>query len=342
MLDRSGTSGVKLHHWKTMALGLVAFMVVGFGPSLAFADDEPTEEEGLMKLRTANDAFDDEDFDTAYEYYVKAYEILEIPMIKYRMGQTAEKTDRVELAIEHYEAYREIGDDEEFLGRIDEALPELREQMVVTVELVSDPEGALVTIGDEELGETPRTVERDAGEEVEFEFALEGYETATAKQVLQPGEDPVVEVTLVPEDDLELEPMAQLDPAMEVDTGPAFGLWGWTSTGLGASLLALGGVLTFFQMDATDEVNSLDRSAHAAGSPDEWNDIRQQQEALREDANNYHRAAMGAYIAGGLMTAAGLGLLTFDAFSGDDGGPELGVNGGVGPAGGFVTIDGRF
>lgn len=331
---------------KVVALGLMVAVGLLMSPAMAFGEEEPTEADGLEKLRTANDAFDDEDFDTAYEYYVKAHEILGESMIKYRMGQTAEKTDRVERAIKHYEAYREVGDDEEFLGRIDDALPELRERAVVTVELTTDPEGAMVTIIDdeteEELGESPQTVERVPGA-FEVKFELEDYATKRVEKEAGAGDELAVEVELAEADAEEIAELEDLQD-VDVDDGPAFGVWGFSSAGVGVGLLALGGVMTFFQMDATNEVNELDRGTHEAASPDEWQQVRQQQQDLRDDANNYHRIAMSAYVAGGVLTAAGLGLVVFDMVGGGDEQPaaQVGVNGGVGPGGGMVTIDGRF
>lgn len=360
----------KIPSVKANIAGLVVLVSIGFIPAFVTAG-EPDQEQGLQALRTANDAFDEEDFDIAYNYYVEAYEILEVPMIKYRMGQTAEKTGHIENAVEHYEAYREIGEDEEFRARIDEALPRLREQLPATVDVITDPQGATLVVidaeTDEQLGESPVTFDHEPGE-VQLEMRLEGHETERIEKRLEPGQKHTVEVTLEPEVDeqpdevaeadepaekteevaeadepeetIELEPLEQLE---EPDDGPGLGMLGWTSTGLGASMLALGGVMTYFQMDATEQVNQFDRAGHREQlDPAEWESLRQQQQALRDDANSYYHAAVGAYVAGGVLTAAGLGLLTFDFLDGDDADADLSVGGGVNSSGGMVTIDGRF
>lgn len=350
---------------KGLIVAVVAMLGLFVAPAVATADEAPADEdEGLVNLRTANDAFDDEEFDEAYEYYVKAYEILEIPEIKYRMGQTAEKTDRVEMAVDHYEAYREIGEDEEFLGRIDESLPKLRDRLPASLEVVTDPDGARVVVDDgetrEEVGQAPVVVERPPGD-VEIRLELEDYDSKTVDRQLEPGGDVLVEATLEPVDD---EPVAEAETDDEPDAEPdeeldeelaepmaaqpevddsSLGVWGWTSTGLGASILALGGVMSIFQYQTTQEVNEFERET--SGSPADWQQQRQDQDRLRDDAESYHQAATGAYIAGGLLTTAGLSVLMYDAFSSDDqesSEPGVRLRGGVQSEGGFIGIDGRF
>ena len=318
-------------------------------PATAVADEEPDEEVGVEKLRTANDAFDDGDFETAYEYYVEAYDILEVPLIKYRMGQTADILGMAPEAVAHYEAYREIGEDEEFLERIDDALPSLRRNLPATVELVTEPDEVVITIDGEEIGTTPETFEYPAGD-VEIALERDGYESATLEESLAAGETHQLEATLDASDGPA--PMADVDdpgpqPDVDPDDGPSLGLWGWTSTGLGASILALGGVMSFFQADTTAQVNEFDRrqQAQQTDSQQDWDELRERQQGLRDDAQNYYQAATGAYIAGGILTATGLGILAYDAFSGDEApaeGEGLSFDVGFGPSGGFIGIDGRF
>ena len=340
----------------TIAIAVSAMMLLSVVavPSMAAADEEGTEEEGLQFLRTANDAFDDQDFDRAYEYYTQAYEILEVPQIKYRMGQTADEIGEVERAVEHYEAYREIGDDEEFLGRIDEALPELREQLMATVEIITEPEGAVVSIRDadgqdQELGASPQTYRGEAGD-VAIEVELEGYRDFATEETVEAGETRELDVELEPESVGDDEPQTvDMAPPSDVDErDSSYTTWGWTSTAIGTSILAVGGVMSYFQADTTRQVNDFDRSevlAGAGGDPEAWDAARSEQRSLRNDALNYHRTAIGAYIAGGLLTATGLGLLGYDAFFGDDDTDDEGlveVRGGVDSDGGFIGVGGRF
>ena len=322
-------------------------------PSVVMADEEATQDEGLQFLRTANDAFDDQDFERAYEYYVQAFDVLEIPQIKYRMGQTAAEIGEVELAVEHYEAYQEIGDDEEFLGRIEDALPELREQLKATVEIVTDPEGAVVSIRGaddqrQELGASPQTYQGEAGV-IEIEVELDGYLDYATETTVEAGETREVDVELQRESVGDDEPQTvDMTPPADIDERDAnYARWGWTSTAIGASILAVGGVMSYFQVDTARQVNDFDRSevlADGGDNPEAWNAARSQQRSLRNDALNYHRTAIGAYIAGGLLTATGMGLLGYDAFFRDETDDEglVEVRGGIDADGGFVGVGGRF
>lgn len=310
------------------------------GEESAEADDEPTTEDGLQYLRTANDAFDAGDFETAYENYQQAFEILEEPLVMYRMGETAEELENTPDAIEHYEHYREIGEDEEFLANIDEALPDLREQLPSTLEVVTTPPGATVTVSEPgipegtELGATPVSAERAPGA-IEIDISMEGYDSESVHIELQPGEERTIEREL----------QAQPDLTHDEPEDRNLGLWGWTSTGLGAAILAFGGVMTFFQFDTTEQVNEFERADHRDAEPEVWEQRREEQRALRSDAESYYRAATGAYIAGGLLTAAGLGILTYNGLGSDSGdaeGSEVGLRFGAGAEGGFIGVAGEF
>lgn len=334
---------------------VLVLLCIAFFPALLAADDEPTaaerQREGLTELRTANDAFDEDDFETAYEHYVKAFELLDEPMVKYRMGQTAEKIGEVEAAIEHYEAYLEVGDDEEFLGRIDEALPRLRDDGEATVDITSDPEGATIFVvgadgSEEEAGQTPATVDVVAGD-IHVALRLDGYEQADLHVGLEDGEEYSWDRTMVAEDDapetLEMAPPVA-EPIEDPDDS-SLSLVGWTSAGLGAGVVALGGVMTYFQRDTTNEVNEFDRQAAGEGTTQGERDyLRDQQAALRSDAETYHRVALLSFITGGALLAAGTGILIYDNASGDEGADEtgFGMRGGFSSSGGFIGVGGQF
>ncbi len=359
------TTAGQRKRWRRIQ-AVVAFLVLVMAacvvvPSVAVADQAT----GLEALRDANDAFDEEDFEAAYDNYEKAYEILGVEMIEYRLGQTAHAMGWAERAIMHYERYREIGDDEEFLSRIDEALPDLREQIQVTLEVRSEPEGAKLTVlepaGEFEEKQTPVTLTMQPGE-VELTLELEGYHPELLERNLEPGEEFVWDPTLVDESEeqpvaeLELdEPKAEEPPALaelqefdDVDEGESsLAMWGWTTTGVGVSLLAFGGVMSLFQSRTTDQVNELDRASAGAQTQsfEERQSLRREQEALRDDAHTYYRVSTGAFIAGGVLTAAGAGLL-LHGMMGSDSGSEaeegLSIRGGFSSDGGLISIGGRF
>ncbi len=328
----------------------VVIVLMGLMVSTPLMAEEDQREEGLQALRSANDAFDEEDFEQAYESYSKAFEILGIAQIKYRMGQSAHLRGEARKAVEHYEAYLEIGDDEEFVGRIEEALPELRAQLVTEVEVVTVPEGAEVVgrDGGEEVarGVAPTTWELEIAE-VELEANLEGYDSAQETLALD-GESQVrweVELSeAAPEDDERVSDEPVMAHPAEVEDSSTRVMMGWTSTGVGVSILALGGVMSLLQSSATDDVNDFDRAAASANTQTyaERQVLRNEQEALRQDADNYHRAAMSAYVAGGVLTAAGLGILMSDWLSSDDEERDLSIDAGVSSEGGFFGVRGHF
>lgn len=338
------------------AFGWVAGAIV-MAPTVAMAqeeqgEEEPTREDGLLALREANDAFDAGEYEKAYESYVEAFEILEVAMIKYRMGQSAEQAGFVARAVEHYESYQETGDDEEFLSRIDAALPELRAQLPATVEIVSEPEGAEIYLyaAEEEtlLGETPATVELEAGE-VAVALRLADHDEEVVRETLEGGQDYNWSVTLE-ESEATSEPLADGDESADgvdldieqPDEATDLTVWGWTATGIGVATLALGGVMTAMQSSVTDEVNSFDRSEEGRGATqEEINALRTELDTKRSDARNYYRAATSSYVAGGVLTAAGVGLLIFQNLRGPSD-TELSFDGHIGPQGGYVGFSGRF
>ncbi len=310
---------------------------------------EEERDEGLEALRGANDAFDDGDYEEAYRLYTVAYDILGVSQIKYRMGQSAHEKGDARKAVDHYEAYLEIGDDEDFLGRIDNALPGLRESLITVVEVRSQPEGAeIVAMSEgEELAraEAPVTWEKDVKELV-LQAHMEGYESAEESWTLDDHDRVEWDVELEAEEEVEprISEEPVVEPSPEVDDGSSRTVMGWTSTGLGISVLAVGGVMTVLQSRATDDVNDFDRSAAAAtaGSFAQRQELRSQQQSRRDDADNYHRAAMSAYVAGGVLTAAGLGLLMSDWLSSSDDQGGMSLDAGVGSDGGFLGIRGSF
>lgn len=370
-------SVARIERWRSMrwAVILLAWAMVASVaiPSVAVAD----EAEGLEALRDANDAFDEENFEEAYDSYDEAYEILGVDMIKYRLGQTAEQLGWTEKAVAHYERYREIGDDEEFLSRIDEAMPDLREQLQVTVEIISDPEGASVSVeapaGEFDDEQAPVTLTMEAGD-IAIALSLEGYDDERFEETLEAGEEYVFEATLKEAIDEEPEGIAELDDPEAIaepdeiadpkeadgpdaladfdeiddvdDAERSLSTWGMTTTGVGVSLLAFGGVMSVFQSRTTDEVNALDRAAAGAETQsfEERQSLRQEQQDLRDDAQTYYRLSTGAYLAGGVLTAAGVGLLVHSALgSTDDGSSDgLSIRGGVTDDGGVIGIGGRF
>lgn len=317
--------------WRTL-VGLC--LVVG-----ALALSSPAMAQGMSMLETiraANDAFESEDYQTAYDLYSEAYQELPEPTILYRMGQAAENLGMYREAIDHYTTYLDEGQDIEFIGRIAEVVPMLREKVPAILDVSSEPAGATIVAvdaegGEQELGVTPAQVDVGPGE-VTVVLRAEGYEEAIWQESAEAEGSYTWAPVLV-----EAPPalVAQEDVSGVDGEGGSLKTWGWTTTGLGVAALATGGVFTLLQNGATESVNSYDKQAAGAS--------RAELEGLKSDATGYFQTARAAYIAGGVLTAAGVGMLIYNASQGEDA-PEEGLSfeGGVGPDGGFVGLRGRF
>ncbi|RAL21668.1 hypothetical protein DL240_12495 [Lujinxingia litoralis] len=304
----------------------------------ALATASPAMAQGTSMLETirgANDAFEAEDYQTAYDLYSRAYAELPEPTILYRMGQAAEQLGMYREAIEHYTTYLDEGQDIEFIGRIAEVVPMLREKVPAMLEIASVPAGATIVGVDEagvetELGQTPATVDVGPGP-VTVVLRAQGYEEVIWQEDAQAegsyawSPEMVAEpVAMVVEDDLEVR-----------ESGGSLGAWGWTTAGLGVAALATGGVFTLLQQSATESVNSYDKRAIGA--------TRDELEGYKNDANGYFETARVTYIAGGVLTAAGLGMIIYQATQGDTTEEQaLSFEGGVSSDGGFVGLRGRF
>lgn len=314
--------------WRAM-LGLC--LLVG-----ALALGSPAMAQGMSMLETiraANDAFESEDYQSAYDLYSEAYKELPEPTILYRMGQAAENLGMYRVAIEHYTTYLDEGQDIEFIGRIAEVVPMLREMVPAILDVSSEPAGATIVAVDAEgaeveLGTTPAQVDVGPGD-VTVVLRAEGYEEAIWQQEVEAEGS----YSWAPE-------LVAALPALVVEDvsqgeGGNFATWGWTTAGLGVAALATGGVFSFLQSTTTEEVNSYDKRASGAS--------RDELEGLKSDATGYFQTARAAYIAGGVLTAAGVGMLIYNASQGEEAQDDaLSFEGGVGPQGGFVGLRGRF
>ena len=314
-------------------------------PSTVVAEEPMTQLEALQLIRSANDAFEEGDYERAYQKYRQAYEVLPEPTIRYRMGQSAEGLGLVREAIGHFEAYLDQGEDEDRLIYIAEAVPRLRQQLPAVVTLTSVPEGAEVVIhGDREVvvGTTPGEFEIGPGE-VKVSLRLEGYQEWVWEGELEVDQAEEWRAELSAEEPgvSELPPVAEakvdLDGPVEAEKAgiSVVAISGWSLVGLGAAGLATGGFFSLQQAEATQSVNTYDKQVDTAS--------REELEALKEDAMGHFRMARISYIGGGILAAAGAGLLVFEMMKGDeDRNPGMSLEGGWSPDGAFVGVRGRF
>lgn len=320
--------------WKVQAVAVVLCSLIGGAalvmPSVAQAEEsgELDQRSALELIRTGNDAFEEGDFETAYESYEAAHAVLPEPTIRYRMGQAAQELGQIRDAIRHYEAYLQEGDDEDRIARIESVLPDLQTKLPATLVITSEPaQAGIIISGRGDVGRTPGEYEVDPGE-FRVTLQLRGYA------------DKVIEGEVVAEEEKTIHAELQTEEPRRISTTPdedtsRLGLWGYTSAGLGVALLATGGAFSFLQAGVTAEVNEYNKRATTAD--------RDELEGLKDDAMTYHRAALSSYIAGGVLTAVGVGIVTYDFMrSGDSDSQRVHLEGGVNPNGGFVGIRGNF
>lgn len=330
--------------WRRISTGAMLAMLVIIAaallPATAVADEQPSRMEALQLIRAGNDAYDAGDFETAYENYIAAHAILPQPIIRYRMGQSAQELGQIRDAVHHFDLYLEEGDDEEIIARIEEFLPELREQVPALLVIASEPAGAhVILIGEhEQLGEHERVLGQTPGEfdippgEARVALRQDGHGEETWTETVEPDGryEWEVELRAISERDTGV---AVIEDRVDARDSESMAMWGWTSAGLGVALLATGGVFSYLQYEATQTVNDYEKRGEGAS--------REELQGLKDDATGYHRAALSTYIAGGVLAAAGVGILVYDHMRTTDD-QALSLEGGFLPGGGFVGISGRF
>lgn len=290
---------------------MVACSMGAATPALAQQPEEarkPSRQEAkrvLQLLAEARQDFKDKRYQAAARKYEQAYELYPDPVILYRMGLTAERRERVRDAVAYYEDFVEAMPDDPTAKKVEGRLAELRASLPPRLVIKSDPAGAQVFVGSIDsapLGETPLEVDVTSGESRIY-VALDRYQLTQRDLDLQPGEERVLE--------LKLRPLTQLgDPNASAGAAPDesadesnLGVYGWIGLGTGVALLATGGVFSVLSQGKTDEVN--DYAPRASGAS------REELQELKDSANSYYDTSVGLYVAGGAVSAVGLGLLVF-------------------------------
>lgn len=314
-------------------LRLIAFVVLVMGlsiPTAALAQegeddvDDETANEVLTLLREGKEMYDDEKYQEAYDNFEEAYNLWARPAIQARLGKAAEQLGNNEKALEHYRAYLEERPDGKMAEKVRANMRGLEEKMPARISLRTNPSGATV-YGDaektQELGTTPLEAEIEPGEHT-FVIEKEGYTTTSRTYELRAGKEKSATVDL-PGGGAAAKPKAFGEPEGESsdesgaatsrkypDTTKPLAIWGWSATLLGVAGLGTGGMYSYLQAKATEDVNSLDRGAQGV-SRDGVNDMKAR-------ARRHHRASLVAYSIGGTMAALGGGLLLNHYLSGDE------------------------
>ena len=71
-------------------------------------------------------------------------------------------------------------------------------------------------------------------------------------------------------------------------------------------MLATGGAFSVLSVNRTNQVNDYDKSAASSGPAG-----RAEIEDLKDQANSFYRTSLVTYIAGGVITAVGVGTLAY-------------------------------
>lgn len=269
--------------------------------------DEETTKQMLSFIREANTLYKSEQWEQALELYEKAYVLSPQPALLYRMGKSAEGAGKTREAIGYYSRFVEALPNEDAAKKVAAKLPGLKATIPPTLIITSTPSNANVYIGSltsTPVGSTPYEGEFEPGE-VTVMVKLDGYQVYTQNFTFEGAEQESINASLIKAPNSEGNASNTLDSPADPKSGARLKKIGWVSTGVGIALLGAGGAFTFMQMGAEDDVNSFDKgsaSDPAAG--------RQELGELKDKANSSWRNAMILYSAGGLLTAAGVGMVT--------------------------------
>ncbi len=265
-------------------------------------------------IREAKELEQQDKWDEALANYEKAYEMLPKPQLLFAMGRAAEEAGETRKAIDYYERFVEADPSSSAARKVAaEGIPRLKATIPPTLKIVSKPAGANVYFDDlttSPVGSTPLEREMEPGIITVF-IKLDGYETARQEVELEGADEEEISVTLAKAESVE--DVAVTDADESGTSAGQFTTWGIVTTSVGVALLGTGGVFSALQAGTVNDVNTYDKSG--ASSPDTG---RAEIEDLKDQANSQYRAALVSYISGGVITAAGVALLSYGLLSEPD------------------------
>lgn len=241
----------------------------------------------------------------ALSKYEKAYALKPLPALLYPMGQTAAAAGQNAKAIDYYEKFVKALPNEKAAERVaSEDLPALKAKMPAKLTVASNPEGAKVYLSDdagEPVGVTPYEGEVEPGK-VTVILKREGFEKYSEELTLEGMGEGAVNATLA-----RVQVTEVTEPEVpEEKSGNSLRAVGFGVTGVGVALLATGGTFSVLSMNRTNQVNDYDKSSAASGPVG-----RAEIEDLKDQANSFYRTSLVTYIAGGVITAVGVGTLAY-------------------------------
>lgn len=137
----------------------------------------------------------------ALSKFEEAYRAKPHPVIVYNIGRCFERLGDLPKAMRSYRDYLKQAPDAKDKGQVEEAIANLerrfKEQGVQQLLVSSDPEGALVSVDDKELGKAPVSTELPPGDH-HVTLKLEGYEPARRVFVMPPNRSMDLSFSLSP------------------------------------------------------------------------------------------------------------------------------------------------
>lgn len=238
--------------------------------------------------------------------YEEAYALKPLPALLYPMGQTAAASGQNAKAIEYYEKFVKALPNEDAAQRVaSEDLPKLRAMMPAKLKVTSTPEGAKVFLNDPQsasVGVTPYEGEVEPGKTTVI-LQKEGFQKFSEEVTLEGMGEGAVDAKLEP---AQLTDVTEPEEPEEKTSGGPLRAVGFGVTGVGVALLATGGTFSVLSMNRTNQVNDYDKASAPSGPTG-----RAEIEDLKDQANSFYRGALVSYIAGGVITAVGVGTLAY-------------------------------
>jgi len=296
-----------------LTAAVAGVMVMGH-PVEAKAQGKPTAEEKkrLLAVVKGAKAYEEAgDYDKALPMYKDALEIYRSSSILFKVGEMSERTGNLRDAITYYDQLIDEYPDNERAQIARDKLPGIKAQVPPTLKVTSRPTGANVYFGSPTtppVGSTPYEGELKPGA-VTVIISLDGYATQRQEVTLEPADQKSIDVKLE-----ETDGVAPPDDGKKKGTGSP-NIAGWATTGTGVVLLVAGGVFSGVQSSRTNAANTFRQDNPTVGREDG----QQQIDELKAGANSAYRASLGLYVAGGVVAAAGIGLLVVGGGGSDEG-----------------------
>ncbi len=296
---------------------------------------EQTARKVLALIKAANTAFDAKNYDEAFAKYKQAYALYPDPAILVRLGKTSEKMGHTEDAIHYYREFVRIMPDDSATPKLKSDIAALEKTLPVEVTVNSEPQGAKVYLTMQRtkvVGTTPAKIKLTPGKHTLY-LDRDGFEAASKQVDVETGKPQQVSVALSPAHVASKDASAVVEQPMREPS--SIGVYGWTALGVGVATLATSGVFVALKSSAEDKANNYDKRAPGA--------TRQELQDLEDNANSYYDTALITGIAGGVLTAAGAGLLTYHYTAGDKG-DEVAVSVGArfDSERAWIGVDGSF